>query len=224
MLCHNYVTLCYNYVYYWNYTHYFRNRKYRQYIKPCIWIYWAYLGHHIPEQWRITHWHVQYMKWTWRSWVLRMEFQWRWDVGDGRRWLPVNQTRLYNWMNPSACGAFELTAWLLWWAGLIMPVANSLSAPVLSMLWQHTLFASEMMKTNYNKRSYNRFAHQKRCISRILVRAANRHNAHKVTSGFLLNQFSWLFFLLTFRVKNLRGTMSSTRSKKPSQTGWPGMW
>ena len=48
-----------------------------------------------------------------------------------------------------------------------------ISSRSFDILWQHTLFASEMMKTNYNKRSYNRFAHQKRCISCILVRASH---------------------------------------------------
>ena len=76
-------------------------------------------------------------------------------------------------LNPSACGAFELTAWLLWWAGPIMPVAIKLSAPGLSMYCGNTPFASEMMETKHRKWSCNRFAHQTRCISGILVRESH---------------------------------------------------
>ncbi len=55
-----------------------------------------------------------------------------------RRWQAMatrepNSTLQLTHLNPSACGAFELTAWLLRWAGLIMPVANKLSAPGLSI-------------------------------------------------------------------------------------------
>ena len=63
-----------------------------------------------------------------------------------RRWQAMatrepNSALQLTHLNPSACGAFELTAWLLWWAGLIMPVANKLSAPGLSIYCGNTHFS-----------------------------------------------------------------------------------
>ena len=139
------------------------------------------------------------------------------------------------------CGAFELTAWLLSWAGLIMPVANKLSAPGLSIYcgnthfspakwWKqnttneativlhikrdasvaylcvrHTQFGilrkkpycmcqklmsnGNIVKTTIvylNKIICHRIGcHRMRIAS--ACNMANRHNAHNVTSGFLLN-------------------------------------
>ncbi len=201
-----------------------------------------------------------------------------------RRWQAMatrepNSALQLTHLNPSACGAFELTAWLLWWAGLIMLVANKLSAPGLwiycgcsvathfspAKWWKqnttneativlhikrdasvaylcvrHIRFGilrekpycicqkfmsnGNKMKNTIVNLKQNYMSQDRTSPNASACKMAKRHNAHNVTAGFLLNWFGWLLFLLTFRVKNPRGTMSSTRSKKPSQTGWTRMW
>ncbi len=144
MLCHNYVTLCFNYVYYGNYTHYFKKRKYKLHksmhlnilgvprvscsrtiedntlARPVYDMDLALLGssHGVPMEVGCRRWQAMATR----------------EPNSALPWQLAN-------LNPNACGAFELTACLLWWAGLIMPVANKLSAPCLSIYCGNTHFS-----------------------------------------------------------------------------------